>query len=114
MLRLPIVKWRCADCHYRKQWKLLYSVGVPAGTNEIDIVDSTLPDGAVETVGTDPTTVGATAGGNATDLHVPCIMHRIILFHGRINQIANSQPNGITFADTGTMNLQRRHTPWDS
>ena len=45
-----------------------YSATVPAGSTEIDIVESTLPPGGVQTVGTDPTTVNVPAGGVATDL----------------------------------------------
>ena len=45
-----------------------YSATVPAGSTEINIVESTLPPGGVQTVGTDPTTVNVPAGGVATDL----------------------------------------------
>ena len=45
-----------------------YSVEVPVGSTEIDIVKSTLPDGAIQTVGTDPSTVVVTAGSTVTEL----------------------------------------------
>ena len=40
---------------------------VPVGTAVINIVDSALPAGAVQTGGTDPTTVVLPEGGTATD-----------------------------------------------
>ena len=41
---------------------------VPAGPATIEIVESTLPDGAVQTVGTDPSTVDITDGGTITEV----------------------------------------------
>ena len=46
----------------------MYMAEVPAGPTVTDIVESTLPEGSVQTVGTDPTTVDVPAGGTATDL----------------------------------------------
>ena len=46
----------------------MYTAEVPAGPTVTDIVESTLPEGSVQTVGTDPTTVDVPAGGTATDL----------------------------------------------
>jgi hypothetical protein len=45
-----------------------YLVPVPVGQYEIDIFESSLPSGFVQTVGTDPTAVVVTDGGTATDL----------------------------------------------
>ena len=44
-----------------------YSVSVPVGTAVTDIVESTLPPGAEQTSGANPTTLGVPAGGTATD-----------------------------------------------
>ena len=44
-----------------------YTVSVPAGDTVVDIDDTTLPDGAVQTEGTDPTTVTAVAGDTVTE-----------------------------------------------
>ena len=46
----------------------MYMTEVPAGPTVTDIVESTLPPGAEQTVGTDPTTVDVPAGGTGTDL----------------------------------------------
>jgi hypothetical protein len=45
-----------------------YKTIVPAGSIVIDIDETTLPPGFVQTVGTNPTTVTVPAGGVATDL----------------------------------------------
>ena len=44
-----------------------YSVSVPAGDTIIDIDETTLPAGAIQTEGTDPTTVTAIAGDTVTE-----------------------------------------------
>ena len=46
----------------------MYMADVPAGPAVTDIVESTLPPGAVQTAGTDPTPVSVPEGGTATDL----------------------------------------------
>jgi uncharacterized protein (DUF2141 family) len=46
----------------------MYMADVPAGPAVTDIVESTLPPGAVQTTGTDPTPVSVPEGGTATDL----------------------------------------------
>lgn len=46
----------------------VYEAIVPAGPAVIDIVETSLPPGAQQTAGTDPTTVIVPAGGRATDL----------------------------------------------
>ena len=46
----------------------MYMAEVPIGSTVIDIVESTLPPGYQQTVGTNPTTVDVPAGGTATDL----------------------------------------------
>ena len=46
----------------------MYMAEVPEGSTVVDIVESTLPPGAEQTVGTDPTTVDVPAGGTGTDL----------------------------------------------
>ena len=45
-----------------------YSEVVAAGTAVIDIVESTVPAGAIRTAGTDPTTVEVPVGGTGTDV----------------------------------------------
>jgi pyrrolidone-carboxylate peptidase len=46
----------------------MYMAVVPVGPTVTNIVESTLPDGAVQTAGTDPSTVNVPAGGTATDV----------------------------------------------
>lgn len=45
-----------------------YSATVSAGSTTVDVDESTLPAGSVQTAGTDPTVVGVPAGGTANDL----------------------------------------------
>jgi hypothetical protein len=46
----------------------VYATEVPAGPAVTDIVESTLPDGAVQTAGEDPSTIIVPEGGTATDI----------------------------------------------
>jgi hypothetical protein len=45
-----------------------YSVEVPVGPATIEIVESTLPEGAVQTVGSNPSTVNVPDGGTVTEV----------------------------------------------
>jgi hypothetical protein len=45
-----------------------YSVQLPVGPATIEIVESTLPDGAIQTVGSNPSTVEITDGGTITEV----------------------------------------------
>ncbi|MFT7579672.1 MAG: hypothetical protein ACI9MR_001338 [Myxococcota bacterium] len=45
-----------------------YSATVPPGDTTLDVVEATLPAGATQTAGTDPTTVAVPAGGSVNDV----------------------------------------------
>ena len=66
----------------------MYMAMVPIGSAEIDIVESTLPDEAVQTAGTDPTTVTVPEGGTATDID------GYVLPSGKIEGVVYLDTNG--------------------